>query len=75
MDPVNEPVVAIPIIDISAAVDNTDPLFSTDVAFYDATLKRREEMMAFMIKLGISQMRTQIQNSQGTWYRLLVHLV
>jgi hypothetical protein len=31
--------------------------------------------MAFMIKLGISQMRTQIQNSQGTWYRLLVHLV
>ena len=64
----------LPVLDISNGIDATNPVFSADAVFAAAAHVRRDEMIAFMTKLGVSQMRTQLLDSQGTLYRLLVHM-
>ena len=70
-EPEPEPIPA-PIIDITNGVDLDDVIFTADPQLYAAAVARYAEMIAFMTKLGIYQMRTQVVDSQGVVYKLLV---
>lgn len=70
-EPEPEPIPA-PIIDITNGVDLDDVAFTADPQLYAAAVARYAEMIAFMTKLGIYQMRTQVVDSQGVVYKLLV---
>ena len=70
-EPEPEPIPA-PIIDITNGVDLDDVIFTADPQLYAAAVARYAEMIAFMTKLRIYQMRTQVVDSQGVVYKLLV---
>jgi len=60
------------VIDVSAGTG--DPVFATDAAFKSSADSRRVEMLSFMSKLGVAQMRTQLSDSNNKVYRILVTL-
>lgn len=62
------------VIDISSGPDGNADYFAQDAAFLEAAKARHTEMSAFMKALGISSMRTQIKNSAGETFKLMIKL-
>jgi len=65
----------LPIIDITHDIDPSDALFAGDAQFLADTQHRKVEMHDFMTAMGIKTMRTQLTNSSGTTYKLMIQSV
>jgi hypothetical protein len=69
-----DPAPEISVIDITHDIDPSAAPFDADPQFFAAAQQRKTEMMDFMTAMKIKTMRTQMVNSAGSLYKVMIDL-
>ena len=62
------------VIDITHDIDPSAAPFDSDPQFFAAAQQRKTDMMDFMTAMKIKMMRTQLANSAGNVFKVMIDL-